>query len=162
MTTTAEDTGLALRVRLEAFYYDYADAIDADLDRWPDFFTEDALYKIVARENFERGLPLASMLCEGRGMILDRVMGVKKTIVHFKRVTRNVVSNLRILEIAPDGIHASTTFTVYDTFEAATTRLFAVGKTFDHVVEADGALRFRERVCVFDGDLIQGSIIYPF
>jgi 3-phenylpropionate/cinnamic acid dioxygenase small subunit len=155
------EAGHALRERLEELYYAYADAIDDDLDRWPEFFTEDALYKIVSRENFDRGLPLASMLCEGRGMILDRVMGVKKTIVHFKRVMRNQSSNIRVLSLAADGIRTSSSFTVYDTFEAATTRLFAVGKSFDHVVEVDGALRFRERVCVFDGDLVQGSIIYP-
>ncbi len=162
MTTSAFEAGVALRSRLEDFYYDYADAIESDLDRWPDFFTEDALYKIASRENVERGLPLGSMLCEGRGMILDRVMGIKKTIVHFKRVVRHQTSNIRVLNLAADGIRASSTFVIYDTFEAATTRLFAVGKTFDHVVEVDGVLRFRERVCVFDGDLVQGSIIYPF
>jgi 3-phenylpropionate/cinnamic acid dioxygenase small subunit len=162
VTTAALEAGHALRARLEDFYYAYADAIDADLESWPAFFTEDALYKVVARENFDRGLPLASMLCEGHGMILDRVMGVKKTIVHFKRVTRNQASNIRVLSLAADGIRASSSFTVYDTFESSTTRLFAVGKSFDHVVEVDGALRFRERICVFDGDLIQGSIIYPF
>jgi 3-phenylpropionate/cinnamic acid dioxygenase small subunit len=151
-----------LRSRLEDLYIDYADAIDEDLARWPDFFTDDALYKIVARENADRGLPLASMLCEGRGMILDRVMGVQKTIVHFKRVMRHLVSNVRVISADADGIRARSTFTVYDTFEASTTRLFAVGRSYDHLVEHDGALRFRERICVFDGDLIQGSIIYPF
>jgi 3-phenylpropionate/cinnamic acid dioxygenase small subunit len=152
----------ALRSRLEDFYGDYAEALDGDLDRWPDFFTADALYKIVARENVDRGLPLASMLCEDRGMILDRVMGVKKTIVHFKRVMRNTFSNLRVVAANADGIRASSTFVVYDTFEASATRLFAVGKSYDHLVEVDGELRFRERICVFDGDLIHGSIIYPF
>jgi len=158
---TTLDRG-ALRARLEDLYYAYADAIDEDLERWPDFFTEDALYKIVARENFDRGLPLASMLCEGRGMILDRVMGVKQTIVHFKRVMRHQFANIRVTYAGAEGIRARSTFVVYDTFEAATTRLFAVGRSFDHLVEIDGELRFRERICVFDGDLVQGSIIYPF
>ena len=28
------------------------------LRRWPEFFTDDGRYKVQARENFDRGLPL--------------------------------------------------------------------------------------------------------
>ena len=37
----------------------YALAIDdGELERWPEFFANDCLYKIIAKENFESGLPL--------------------------------------------------------------------------------------------------------
>ena len=151
----------AMRARLEDFYSAYAEAIDDDIEAWPSFFTEDALYKIVAKENHVRNLPLASMLCEGRGMILDRVMGIQRTIVHFRRVMRHQITNVRVAEIDANDIRARSTFAMFDTFEAATTRLFAVGRSYDTLVEIDGVLRLRQRICVLDGDLIQGSIIYP-
>ena len=42
-----------LRFEVEEFCYDYGECLDEfDIERWPDFFTEDCLYKIVSRENF--------------------------------------------------------------------------------------------------------------
>ena len=59
----------------------YAAALDDKrFDDWPLFFTEDGHYKLQARENFDRGLPLALMALESRGMMKDRVYGVTQTI----------------------------------------------------------------------------------
>ena len=157
MTSTA---GTSLRERVESLYYEYGEAIDEELERWPDFFTDDAVYKVIPRENYDRGLPLASILCEGRGMILDRVMAVRKTVVHATRLMRHMIGNIR-LRAAGDEITARANFAIYETFEASTTRLFVVGRYIDRIVDAGGELRFREKLCVFDGDLVQGSLIYP-
>jgi salicylate 5-hydroxylase small subunit len=47
---------------IQALYADCAAALDArELSRWPEFFTEDAPYRLQSRENFDRGLPLAIM-----------------------------------------------------------------------------------------------------
>ena len=35
-----------------------------------------------ARENFDRGLPLALIALESRGMMKDRVYGITQTIYH--------------------------------------------------------------------------------
>jgi 3-phenylpropionate/cinnamic acid dioxygenase small subunit len=43
-----------LRFEIEEFNTDYAAVLDAlDIDRWPDFFTEDGFYRVTARENFD-------------------------------------------------------------------------------------------------------------
>jgi 3-phenylpropionate/cinnamic acid dioxygenase small subunit len=152
--------GESVRERVENLYYEYGEAIDETLERWPDFFTEDAVYKVIPRENYDRGLPLASILCEGRGMILDRVMAVRKTVVHAKRLMRHMIGNIR-LRAAGDEIAAHANFAIYETFEESTTRLFVVGRYIDRIVDAGGELRFKEKLCVFDGDLVQGSLIYP-
>ena len=39
---------------VEALYYDYAAAIDEEVERWPDLFTDDARYRVTSRENFDR------------------------------------------------------------------------------------------------------------
>lgn len=43
----------------------YAAAVDSgNWDLWPEFFTDDAVYKLQPRENFDRGLPLATLSFE--------------------------------------------------------------------------------------------------
>src|SRR5262245_63369286 len=69
-----------LRLALEELYADYAACLDEErFEDWPAFFTDPCLYKIVPRENFERGLPLATWLCESRGYLADRVTAIRKT-----------------------------------------------------------------------------------
>jgi anthranilate 1,2-dioxygenase small subunit len=68
-----------LRRRIEALHTRYIQSIDQDqLEDWPDLFIETGLYKIITRENFDQGLPLAVMECRSRGMMQDRVTGLRR------------------------------------------------------------------------------------
>ena len=92
------DTLLAL----QDLYADYAAALDArELQRWPGFFTEDCIYRLQSRENFDRGLPLATLAFESRAMLQDRVYGAAETIFHDPYVQRHIVGLPRLL--ARDG-----------------------------------------------------------
>src|SRR6185437_1655381 len=52
----------ALRADIYDFNSAYAACIDdGDIMQWPDFFTEDAIYKVIPRENYDQGLPLATI-----------------------------------------------------------------------------------------------------
>ena len=45
---------VARRLELEQLYADYVYCLDADeLERWPDFFTQDCFYRITSAENYE-------------------------------------------------------------------------------------------------------------
>ena len=45
---------------LNQLYARYAAVVSAgDWDQWPEFFTDDCVYRIQPRENHERGFPLA-------------------------------------------------------------------------------------------------------
>ena len=66
---------LRLRLELEDLFAAYAACLDdGELERWPEFFTDDCRYEIIPRENFERRLPLAVLRCESKGMLIDRVV----------------------------------------------------------------------------------------
>jgi salicylate 5-hydroxylase small subunit len=39
--------------------------------------------------------------------------------------------------------------------------VFNCGRYFDRIVREGGALKFREKLAVFDSELIPNSIIYP-
>src|SRR5438046_4814181 len=89
----------SLRDEIEELYANYCACLDdGELERWPDFFTDACVYKIIPRENFDRGLPLALVLCESKGMLQDRVEALRRTSVYAPRALRHLVSNIRLLD----------------------------------------------------------------
>lgn len=147
---------------LVALYTDCAAALDAgELDRWPGFFTEDCVYRLQSRENFDRGLPLATMAFESRGMLKDRVYGASDTIFHDPYHQRHVVGVPRILSAGAEGIRAEASYVVIRTKRDQLPEILSVGRTIDRVVDTPEGLRFAERLVVFDNDLIPNSIIAP-
>jgi 3-phenylpropionate/cinnamic acid dioxygenase small subunit len=153
--------GEDVRSRVTALYDDYVTACDEEIERWPDLFTQDALYKVMARENYERGLPLPTMSCEGRGMMRDRLTAIRRTSVYVPRQLRHLVSNIRVVEERAGSLRMRANFAVFESFEDTQSRVFAVGRYFDLIVESGDGLRFAEKVCVYDGNVVAGSLIFP-
>lgn len=151
-----------LRFQVEDLYYDYVECLDDDqLERWPDFFTDDCVYKIIARENYDRGLPLATMLCEGKGMLEDRVVAIRQTSMFGPRSLRHLLSNIRVKGEDAGGIRVQANYAVLETVIDEHTRVFNAGKYMDKLVRSGGGLKLQERLCVFDSVLIPASLIYP-
>ena len=149
------------RLRIEDLYADYAACLDdARFAEWPGFFTEDCSYKVVARENFDRGLPLALLAFESRGMLVDRVYGITQTLFHEPYYQRHIISGLIV---KPDGAGFSVraNYVVIRTKAGALPLVYSAGRYIDRIVEADGSLRYAEKICVFDSELIANSMIYP-
>ena len=152
------DTLLALH----ALYSDYAAVLDSgDFRRWPDFFTEDGLYKLQSRENHDRGLPLATLAFESRGMLRDRVFGAAETIYHDPYYQRHVTGLPRLLSRGDDGLRCEAPYVVIRTKRDAMPEVLSVGRYLDRVVQTAEGLRFAERLAIFDNDLIANSLIYP-
>ena len=77
---------------LNQLYADYASALSAgEWDRWPEFFTDECTYRLQPRENFDRGFPLATLSFESKGMLKDRVYGIRETLFHDPYYQRLVV-----------------------------------------------------------------------
>ena len=152
----------ALRDEIDALYADYAEALDDNrLERWPDFFVEDCLYKVVPRENWERGLPIALMLCESRRMLQDRVTAVRNTAVYAPRAFRHLIAQFRIKAETPERLRVTANYVVFQTLVDDLTRIQNAGKYLDLVVRIPEGLRFKEKICVFDSVLVPNSLIYP-
>ena len=138
-----------------------ADAIDdGDLDRWPGFFGDPCLYKIVAKENFDAGLPLALLLCESPGMIRDRRDAFAELNVFGPRVWRHMTGAVRLGE---DGgaITARSNFVIFETLSGKDTHILCAGEYRDVIVREQKALKFRERICIYDTTMIPNSIVMP-
>ena len=151
-----------LRLELEALYAEYVACIDNDeLERFPDFFTENCLYQIQPRTNYERGLPLATWLSESRGMLKDRMVAIRQLSTYGPRHLRHVVSGIRILGWNGDALRCEANYAVFETLPEQLTRVFQVGRYLDRIVVDAGRLRFAEKLCVFDSELIPNTLIYP-
>ncbi len=145
-------------------YSDYAMVCDStEWEKWPDFFTEDAFYRLQPRENFEQGLPLCLLALESRDMIKDRVYGVKETLYHDPYYQRHIVGTPRVLSVTDNGkrIHAEANYTVIRTKFDGDSTILSVGYYHDHIVKTEQGLKFQSRLCVYDSEMIANSIIYP-
>jgi salicylate 5-hydroxylase small subunit len=150
---------LAAIIDLNARYASVVD--DGPLDAWPDFFLDECIYRIQPRENFDRGLPLATLAFESRGMLRDRVYGVQETLFHDPYYQRHIVSVPRILATGDDGIRCVTNYVVVRTRRNELSGVYNAGRYLDWIVATGDGLRFRERIAVFDSELIPNSLIYP-
>ena len=152
----------ALRFEVDELYAEYVESLDdGDLEHWPELFTEECLYKVIPRENFERGLPLALILCESKGMLQDRVEALRHASVYAPRTLRHLVSNIRIKAQEPDGIRVQANYAVLQTLNDEPTQVFNAGKYVDRVVRDAGRLKFKEKLCIFDSIVVPGSLVYP-
>jgi 3-phenylpropionate/cinnamic acid dioxygenase small subunit len=151
-----------LRLELEELYAEYVACLDEErFEEWPEFFTDDAVYRIIPRENFERGLPIATLHCESKGYLQDRVVAIRQTAVYAPRYIRRLVSNIRILGWRDGWLEMHANYAAFETLRDELTRVFSVGRCHDKIVVMDGRLKFKEKLVIFDSELIPNSLIYP-
>jgi salicylate 5-hydroxylase small subunit len=153
---------LQLQYEIDQLNAAYAAALDEKrFDEWPQFFVEDGRYTLQARENFDRGLPLALMDLESRGMMKDRVYGITQTIYHGPYYTRHVVSPARVLSAGVDEITAQANYAVFRTRPGGVSEVYNVGRYIDTLVRTGDGLKFKVRLCAYDSEMILNSLIYP-
>ena len=147
---------------LTQLYANYASAVSSgEWDRWPEFFTEACSYRLQPRENFERGFPLATLSFESKGMLKDRVYGIRETLFHDPYYQRHVVGLPLVRRREAGRIHTETSYAVFRTKLSEPTIVFNVGRYLDEIVRTPAGLRFAVRLAIYDSELIPNSIIYP-
>jgi salicylate 5-hydroxylase small subunit len=149
--------------QLQQLYADYALAVDSgDWDLWPSFFTELCVYKLQPRENFERGFPLATLAFDSQAMLRDRVYGIKETLFHDPYYQRHVVGAPVLRHIDDAGaLHCEANYAVFRTKLDGPSTVYNVGRYLDVVVPTPDGLKFAQRLCIYDSEMIPNAIIYP-
>jgi 3-phenylpropionate/cinnamic acid dioxygenase small subunit len=138
----------------------YAALDDVRLEEWPGFFTDPCLYRIVPRENFERNLPLSTFWADSKAMLLDRVTGVRKTLVFAPRYYRRFPSAYRVSSEA-NGLRVRHNILVMQTLRDMPSEVVLCGESRDLLVAGQDGPLLRERVVIFDSEMILNSLIYP-
>ncbi|MGA0609649.1 aromatic-ring-hydroxylating dioxygenase subunit beta [Caldimonas sp. KR1-144] len=147
---------------LTQLYADYASAVDSGhWDLWPEFFTDDCVYRLQPRENHERGFPLATLSFTSKGMLKDRVYGIKETLFHDPYYQRHVVGAPVIRKAEPGRFECEANYAVVRTKLSEASTVFNVGRYLDVVVSTPQGLKFASRECIYDSEMIPNSIIYP-
>jgi salicylate 5-hydroxylase small subunit len=147
---------------LTRLYADYALAVDSGhWDLWPEFFTEQCVYKLIPRENHERGFPLCTLSFTSKGMLKDRVYGIQETLYHDPYYQRHVVGAPVVRRVEGERIQSEANYAVFRTKLDKASTVFNVGRYIDTIVPTPEGLKFAERLCVYDSEMIPNAIIYP-
>jgi len=155
------DAAVAQAALMELFAT-YMDALDdGEFEAWPEFFVEKGVYKIVARENVERDLPIATWSCTSRAMMTDRVVAIRNASVFSPRYMRHTGSILRVLGEEGGVISASLGFSVFETMQDEPTRVFMTGQYRAKIALTAEGPRFQELLVMYDSSLIPGLLVFP-
>lgn len=158
----ASGTEDALVAQIDAFNTAYGHAIDDDaLERWPDFFADDCLYQVIARENVDSGLPAAVMYCEGRGMLVDRIVALRRANIYPAHYSRHLIGGAMITARNGAWVHAQASYVVFQTREDGNTKIYNAGKYVDRFVWKEGALVLARRDCIYDTHRIATLLVTP-
>ncbi len=146
---------------VENLHSRYAHALDDDrLEDWPNFFTENGTYRIATAENEERGLPIAVLYAEGRGMLRDRVASLRNANIYEPQRYRHIVSSV-FTEKLPEGkIKSTANFLVIRIMQDGGSLLFASGRYLDRIVVSPEPL-YEERVVICDSRRFDTLLAIP-
>lgn len=165
-TLDADLKALLRHHAIDRFNADYADVLDQRrFAEWPDLFVAEARYRVQARENAERGLPLCLLNFESQAMMRDRIVGATQTIYHAPYYTRHVIGPARITHDGQgtddDPVRAEAHYAVFRTKPGSTSEVYQVGRYVDAFVVTAAGWRLLERRCVYDSEMVLNSLIYP-
>ena len=138
----------------------YAAAIDADrLEVWPDFFTENCLYKVTTADNQAKGYQAGIIFADSQAMLRDRISSLRIANIYERQRYRHVIG-MPVLGAEPG--RSETSFVIVRTMRDGRMELFAAGVYQDKtVIGRDGALRFAERVVVCDSGRFDTLVAIP-
>ena len=147
---------------LNQLYANYASALSSGKwELWPEFFTDACTYRLQPRENFDRGFPLATLSFESKGMLKDRVYGIRETLFHDPYYQRNVTGAPVVRKFEPGRYECEANYAVFRTKLSELSSVFNVGRYIDVVVRTEQGLKFASRLVIYDSEMIPNSVIYP-
>jgi 3-phenylpropionate/cinnamic acid dioxygenase small subunit len=156
------------REAIRDFYDEYYSVLDdLRLEEWPALFTEDCVYRVIPRENYEAGYTLSTIYAESRGMLIDRVMGLTRTQMYAPRYYRRFPGPLRVVSRDANSVRTRHNLLLVQTLIDKQTEIVLSAVCHDMLVPGDvpvssgGQPKLRERIVVFDSEMIPNSLIYP-
>jgi anthranilate 1,2-dioxygenase small subunit len=151
-----------LRWEAEELLNRYVQCLDEDrLEEWPDFFSEKAVYKIISRSNVERNYPLATILCDSRDMMKDRIVAIRNASVFSERYLRHLVTNVRVEGQQGEAWLVKSNYVVLQTLQNEETKVFNAGQYVDKIVFDNGSPKFQEKIVIYDTIQIPGLLVVP-
>jgi anthranilate 1,2-dioxygenase small subunit len=140
----------------------YAELIDDDrLEEWPHLFVSNCNYTVIARENFERNLDLAAIFCDSRGMLVDRIVSLRRANIFPVHHYRHILGPCRVVSATEALAKVQTNYAVLMTRTDGRTTVYSSGKYIDEIDFAGERPLFRSKIAVFDTNLIDTMMVRP-
>ncbi len=153
---------VARRLELEQLYTDYVHCLDSDeLERWPDFFTDDCHYRVTSAENYEAGLPLGLIYATSRNMLMDRVSALRLANIYEPQRYRHLVSSIKIVRDTAGLLDLVANLLVVRTMQDGDMTLFAAGRYVDRVKRDSESWKFAAKTVVLDSRQIDTLLAIP-
>jgi anthranilate 1,2-dioxygenase small subunit len=150
------------RSELDHLYADYVHCLDADeLERWPDFFTENCFYRITSAENYEAGLPLGLIYATSRNMLKDRVSALREANIYEPQRYRHLVSSIKIVGETAGVLDLVANFLVVRTMQDGEMTIFGAGYYADQVSHDGDSWKFARKIVVLDSRQIDTLLAIP-
>jgi anthranilate 1,2-dioxygenase small subunit len=153
---------VARRLELDQLYTDYVHCLDTDeLERWPDFFTEDCFYRITSAEDYQAGLPLGLIYATSRDMLRDRVSALREANIYEPQRYRHLVSSIKIGGEVAEVLDVVANFMVVRTMQDGEMMIFGAGCYVDQVKRDGDSWKFARKIVVLDSRQIDTLLAIP-
>ena len=154
---------LQIHLAVSLLHATYGQAIDDDhLEAWPEFFTDDCFYSITSYDNHQRGLEAGIVYCDSKGMLMDRVSGLREANIYERHRYRHMVSMPATVQAEGDIVKATTPFAVYRITRNQPSELFVTGCYHDELrISGEDRLKIARRVVVCDSSVFDTLLAIP-
>jgi len=153
---------VARRLEIDALYADYAHCLDNDaLEDWPKFFTDNCYYRITSAENFEAGLPIGIIYATSKGMLVDRVMALRKANIYEPQRYRHMIGAIKIGAEEGGLLAVVANLVVVRIMQDGAMSLFAAGRYIDQLARRDDTWKFARKDVVLDSRQIDTLLAIP-
>lgn len=157
-TPVNADTREAIAELLERYVHALDDGRAED---WSAFFEEDGVYQVTTRENVQAARPIGIVLCEGRGMMDDRIKALRIANIFESHTHRHVVGR-PLIDAQPDGSFAvRSSFVIYRIMYTGRTEVFATGVYDDLLRHGPQGWKMARRRVVLDSRMVDTLMVYP-
>jgi anthranilate 1,2-dioxygenase small subunit len=148
--------------RIVAVQAAYVRCIDGNgLEAWPDFFTEDCLYKVTTAENNNQGYEAGIIYADNRNMLVDRIVSLRQANIYEKQSYRHILGLPTILANGGGEAECETPFFVARIMHDGETSVFATGRYLDICRTSGDTLKFARKIVVCDSSRIDTLMAIP-
>ena len=134
---------------------------DGDFEAWSDFFEADGRYLVNTRENVEAGRPIGIVLCEGRGMMDDRIKALRIANIFESHTHRHVLGRPLLTPQADGRVRSRSSFVIYRTMYTGQTEVFATGVYDDILKRNNEGWKIAARLVALDSRMVDTLMVYP-
>ena len=131
------------------------------LENWPDFFTDDCLYKVTTAENQKHGFEAGIIYADSKGMLTDRILALRQANIYEKQSYRHILGLPTIVSNGGGEAQTETPFVVVRIMHDGQTDVFATGIYIDKLRAVGNQLKFASRLVVCDSSRIDTLMAIP-